>query len=100
MRHRNYRNRHSSPSYRSKRRPQGRTPIVLRAILFVGKLGLLILILPLLVVIMFVLAFTLPAHASGHVVARFFDRIMDWLVGPEAQEIVVTNKRPRGFLKF
>lgn len=100
MRHCNYRNRHSNPVSRSKRRPRGRTPFVLRAVLFVGKLGLLILILPLLLVIMFVLAFTLPAHASGHVVARFFDRIMDWLVGPEAQEIVVTNKRPRGFLKF
>jgi hypothetical protein len=73
---------------------------VLRAALFVLKLGLLILILPILLGIMFFFAFTLPQHASGHVVGRFFDRIMDWLVGPESQEIILTRQRRRGFLKF
>ena len=66
--------------------------------IFVAKLGLLLLVLPLLLVLMF--AFLLPSHASGRVVASLFDRVLDWLVGPESQEIIVTGKRRRSFLKF
>lgn len=81
-------------------RPQRRRPFALRAVLFLGKLALLIFLLPVLLLLMFFFAFALPSHASGQVVGKFFDRVLDWLVGPESQEIIVTGKRRKGFLKF
>ncbi len=86
---------------RSRRRPQRyRRPFALRALIFIAKLALLMAVLPFLLALMFALAFLLPGPASGRVVGSLFDRMLDWLVGPESQEIVVTGNRRRPFLKF
>ena len=85
---------------RSHHRPRSRPPFALRAVIFIAKLGQLLLLLPFLLVLMFAFAFLLPSHASGRVVASLFDRALDWLVGPESREIIVTGKRRHGFLKF
>ena len=60
----------------------------------------LIAVLPFILALMFAFAFLLPGHASGRVVGSLFDRVLDWLVGPESTEFIVTNKRLRGFLGF
>lgn len=86
---------------RSRRRPpRYHRPFALRALIFVAKLAILIMVLPSLFALMLLFAIFLPSHASGRVVASLFDRVLDWLVGPESQEIVVTGKRRRAFLKF
>lgn len=86
---------------KSRRRPpRYHRPFALRALIFIAKLALLIMVLPFLLALMFAFALLLPGQASGRVVASLFDRILDWLVGPESQEIVVTGKRRRSFLKF
>ena len=86
---------------KSRRRPsRSHRPFALRALIFIAKLALLMVILPFLFALMFALAFLLPGNASGRVVASLFDRALDWLVGPESTEFIVTNKRRRGFLDF
>lgn len=72
----------------------------MRALIFVAKLALLIAVLPFLLALMFAFAFLLPSHASGRVIGSLFDRVLDWLIGPESQEIVITGKRRHPFLKF
>ena len=100
MSHRRYKRRSPHSGGNRNHRPQHRRPFALRAVLFVMKLAVLIVALPVLLLMMFFFAFALPTHASGHVVARFFDRVMDWLVGPKSQEFIITGKRRGGFLKF
>jgi hypothetical protein len=92
MSRRRHKNRHH--------RPRSARSFALRAVIFLCKLALLIMVLPFLLALMFVFAFLLPGQASGRVVGSLFDRVLDWLVGPESQEIVVTGKRRRPFLKF
>jgi len=100
MKRRHYKNRGHHPGGKRNHRPHRRRPFALRAVLFIVKLAMLVVLLPLLLMLMFFFAFALPTHTSGHVVSRLFDRILDWLVGPESQEIVISGKRHRGFLKF
>ena len=56
--------------------------------------------LPFLLALMFMFAFLLPSPVSGRVVGSLFERLLQWLIGPEFQERVITNKRRRGFVKF
>lgn len=92
MSRRRHKNRHHHP--------QSRRQFTLRAVIFLCKLALLIMVLPLLLALMFVFAFLLPGQASGRVVGSLFDRVLQWLIGPESQEITITGKRRRPFLKF
>jgi len=92
MSRRRHKNRH--------RRPHCARPFAPRAVIFLFKLAPLIMVLPLLLALMFIFAFLLSGDASGRVVGSLFDRVLQWLIGPESQEIIVTGKRRRPFLKF
>ena len=72
-----------------------RQPPTFRVVVFPAKLALLPLLLPAVFALMVVLGFMLPPQASGRVVGSLFDRVLDWLMGPESQEFVISGKRRR-----
>ena len=75
-------------------------PFIVRLGIFIAKIAIILVLGPFVLLLSVFLGFVLPHGAGGHVVTELFSRLFDRLFGPNAQEIIVSGKRHRGFLDW